>query len=127
MKMPLRTAVVVIALTTGIVGGALAQSEETTGRTNRDAAELSSEIDRMQSVIDSLHQRIGTLSDTLATVEARLAEAEGRLAPAADCGERKHGGVFIGKPVECYYGYLIYQCWNGTIRKVGGECQPARK
>lgn len=127
MKNPMRAVVAVIALAMGIAGGALAQSEETTGKANRDATELSSEIDRLRNVIESLHQQIGTLSASLATVEARLAEAEGRLAPAADCGEWKHGGVFVGKPVECYYGYLIYQCWSGTIRTLGGECEPARK
>jgi outer membrane murein-binding lipoprotein Lpp len=114
-----------IMVTAAVAGGAPAQSEDVIGKTNRNAAELKSEIDTLQNVIESLHQRTDTLSDTLAAVEARLAEAEGRLTPAADCGEQKHGSVFVGTPVECYYGYLIYQCWNGAIRMVGGECRPA--
>jgi uncharacterized small protein (DUF1192 family) len=131
VKKSRRVVAAVIALTAGIAGGALAQSEEETAKVNHDVAVLKSEINRLQQVIGSLDQRIGTLSDTLAAVEARLAETEGRPAPAAasppaaDCGAREHGSVFVGKPVECYYGYRIYQCWNGEIRMVGGECEAA--
>ncbi len=121
----------VIALTAGMAGGALAQSEEAPGKTSHDVAVLKSEINRLQQVIGSLDQQIGTLGDTLAAVEARLAETEGRLAPSAplpssaDCGAREHGSVFVGKPLGCYYGYWIYQCWNGEIRMLGGECEAA--
>ncbi len=133
MKTSMKVMAAVIALTIGIVGSAFAQSQEVTGKTSRDVAVLKSEINRLQTVIESLDQRITTLSDTLATVEAHLADAEadGRLAPetsqspAANCGEREHGSVFIGKPVECYYGYRIYQCFNGEIRTIGGECEAA--
>lgn len=133
MKTTIRTVAAVIVLTIAIAGSALAQSQEVTGKTSRDVVVLKSEIGRLQKVIESLDQRITTLSDTLATVEAHLAnaQADGRLtpatslSPAANCGEREHGSVFVGKPVECYYGYRIYQCMNGEIRTIGGECEAA--
>ena len=134
MKSNMTTLAAGMALAIALADGAVAQSQEAANETSRDVGVLKSEINRLQEAIRSLERRINKLNDALADVEERLeeAQAEGRLAPAkappgaARCGKHKHGSVFTGKPVECYYGYRIYQCMNGKIKVVGGECEAAR-
>jgi hypothetical protein len=108
------------------------RSEDAPARASGHVAEVKSEVERLEKIIESLNRRIETLDDALSALEARLADSERPAEPAtplpmADCGTRGHGSVFVGKPVECYYGYRIYPCWNGKIKTVGGECEAARK
>lgn len=134
MKANITTLAAGMALAITLAGGAMAQLREAANETSRDVGVLKSEVNRLQEIIRSLDRRINKLNDALADVEERLedAQADGRLAPAksppaaANCGKHKHGSVFTGKPVECYYGYRIYQCMNGKISVVGGECEAAK-
>jgi hypothetical protein len=132
VKLAGRVLLAIGVLTTGVVSGLPVRSEDALAGTSGHVAEARSEIDRLGKIIESLNRRIETLDDALSALEARLADGERPAEPAAplpmaDCGAQEHGSVFVGKPVECYYGYRIHPCWNGEIKTVGGECEAARK